>query len=410
MSTALPGLAARGHSARETFLSLLDRSVEDAVIRVVCDDGERTVGQLGSATRHSPDSAELVVHRPRFFGRVMAHGNLGMGEAFMDGDFDVSEGRLYDLLTILIRARLDRKIRGDWRLVLRWLSIRARNRLRGAWGNVQRHMDAGDELFVRFLDPTLAYTCGYARHEDDDVATLQQQKFDRICQKLRLRPGEQLLDVGCGFGGLLIHAARHYGVSGTGIVNSRRHFELGRQRVAEAGLEDRVEIRYADHRSMSGRYDKTVSVGLLEHLSRPEYRRYFANVARVLKPGGMGLAHFIGCGGPVNEHDPWIQKYIFPGSGQPKLSEVATLLEENELAILDVENLVRHYAVTCMRWLENFRRTQGELDQDRFPERFQRMIEYYLCLCVAAARASDGALYQVLYGNDFAAEHPFQRV
>jgi len=399
-------------AARDAFLDLLDRCVEGAEIRIVCADGEWVVGRPSTATASRPDQVTLLVERPRFFGRVLAYANLGLGEAFMDGDVEVPDGRLPDLLEVLVRARLDRKLRGDWRLALRVLGIGLANRLAGAQRNVARHFDVGDDLFEAFLDPTLTYTCGYARSEDDDLASIQQQKLERICAKLRLRPGARLLDVGCGYGGLLIHAARAHGAVGTGIVNSRQHYEGARRRVDAAGLSGRVRIELADHRilpRLGESYDRVVSVGVLEHLPRREHPRYFASVRAVLAPGGLALAHFIGCGTSVNEHDPFIQKYVFPGSCQLKLSEVAGHLERNELAILDVENMVRHYAITCRRWLERFRAARGQLDSARYDEHFQRMFEYYLSLCIAAARASDGALYQVLYGNDFASEHPLAR-
>lgn len=406
MSTALARIQT-ALPARDAFLSLLDRCVEDATIRVVCRDGEWLVGRAAPVA-----DATLVVERPRFFGRVLAYANLGMGEAYMDGDVEVPEGRLPELLTILVRARLERKLRGDWRLALRTLRIALENRLAGVRRNVERHFDVGDDLFEAFLDPTLTYTCGYAQSESDDVATLQQQKLERICRKLRLAPGHRLLDIGCGYGGLLLHAARHHGAIGTGVVNSRQHYEGARRRVAEAGLAGRIRIHLADHRrvpELGERFDRVVSVGVLEHLPRREHPRYFAHVRAVLAPGGLGLAHFIGCGVARNEHDAFIQKYVFPGSCQLKLSEVADHLERNELAILDVENMIRHYAITCRRWLERFREARGRLDVRRYDVAFQRMFEYYLSLCIAAARASDGALYQVLYGNDFAAEHPLAR-
>lgn len=411
MSTVLPR-PRTASPARDALLDLLDRSVETARLRVVCADGEWVVGGAGLPAVAPDAELTLLVERPRFFGRVLAYANLGLGEAYMDGDFEVRDGRLAELLESLLRARLDRRLRGDWRLAWRVLRIAAANRLAGAWRNVERHFDVGDDLFESFLDPTLTYTCGYARSEDDDLAVIQQQKLERICAKLRLRPGHHLLDVGCGYGGLLIHAVRHHGATGTGVVNSRQHYEGAQRRVEAAGLAGRIRLHLADHRSLpslGARFDRVVSVGVLEHLPRAEHRRYFANVRAVLAPGGMGLAHFIGCGTAVNEHDPFIQKYVFPGSCQLKLSEVANHLERNELAILDVENMVRHYAITCRRWLERFRAARVRLDPARYDERFQRMFDYYLSLCIAAARASDGALYQVLYGNDFGADHPLVR-
>ena len=147
-----------------------------------------------------------------------------------------------------------------------------------------------------------------------------------------------------------------------------------------------------------------------EHLRAGEYRGYFRKIAALLRPGGLALVHAIGCGASRNVHDPFIQKYIFPGSSQPKLSEIAGELERNGMALLDVENLVRHYAPTGERWLARYRENHRTLDPARYPPRFQRLFEYYLACVVAAARASDGAVYQVLFTNDWASERPWKRV
>src|SRR5262249_17384941 len=151
-------------------------------------------------------------------------------------------GELHQLIEILIRARIGDRLRRDPRLVVELGLMSVTARLRGAWRNVQHHYDAGDELFESFLDPTLTYSCGYARAPGADLPTLQQQKLDRICKKLQLRPGERLLDIGCGFGGLIIHAARHYGVRATGITIARRHCERARELARQAGVGDRVTI------------------------------------------------------------------------------------------------------------------------------------------------------------------------
>ncbi len=408
MDASCTGASHSAVPARAAFLDILDRHLKDATVRVLCSDGEWIVGDLAPDGVPAFPVATLVVHDNRFFGRALSQGSLGMGEAWMDGDFDVPDAGLPDLITLFLRSRLDREIRGDWRLAARVIWISFQNRLLGRRRNVERHFDVGDDLIESFLDPTLTYTCGFAHAWDDDLAALQEQKLERICSKLRLREGDRLLDIGCGYAGLLIHAAQRFKVAGTGIVNSPSHYRKAKERIERAGLADQIELQLADHRSISGEFDKVVSVGMHEHLPRREHPRYFANVAKVLAPGGLALAHFIGCGVSINHHDPFIQKYIFPGSCQLKLSEVTNLLERNELAILHVENIVRHYAVTCERWLENFQAARSSLDPSRYDERILRMFEYYLSICIGAARASDGAVYQVLYGKDFGAEHPLE--
>ena len=390
--------------ARTAFLELAEAAIETGKVRVTWPGGEATVGR-GAGT---PE--ELHVHEPAFFPRVLAFGNLGMGEAYMDGWFDVPDGRLPDLLTLLLRSRLDREVGRHPSLALRIAGLKIANRVRHPWRNVRAHYDLGDDLFEAFLDPTLTYSCGYAASEGDDLAALQRQKLDRICDKLRLAPGERLLDVGCGFGGLLIHAARERGVTGVGLSVSERHAATARARVEAASLSGRVEIRLADHRAIEGTFDKVVSVGMMEHLRPRQLPGFVRRVARALRPDGLALLHFIGCGRSRNEHDPFIQRYVFPGSDQPRLSRVTRELERNEMAVLDVENLIRHYALTARRWLEAFRANGDRLPPGRYDARFRRMWDYYLSSGVAASLASDGALYQVLAAKGFAGPRPLARV
>ncbi len=391
--------------ARRTLVSLLDGHL--AAGRVTF----RVGGDRIDVGRGSAPAAVVRVRRERFFERVLAQGNLGLGEAFMDGDWEVEEGSLEGLLETLLRARLDRRLAGDRRVLVMLIGLQVLNRFRlRQWSHVQRHYDLGDDLFELFLDESLAYSCGYQLSPDDSLEALQRQKFDRICRKLELKPGDRLLDIGCGFGGLLVHAARHFGASGLGITTSRRHAEKGRERVAAAGLSDRLSIELRDHRTVEGRFDKVVSVGMIEHLPRREYGRFFGRIAAVLAPDGKGLVHGIGCNAEKNRHDPFIQKYIFPGSGQPRLSELAAACEKNSLAVLDVENMIRHYAETSRRWLARFRENAGRLDPARYDAAFRRMWEYYLACCVAGATASDGALYQVLFARDYATAMPLHRV
>jgi len=318
---------------------------------------------------------------------------------------------MWQFLEALLRNRVDRELRGDWRAAWAVVRVQAANLLRRfQWHHVQRHYDLGDDLFESFLDPSMTYSCGYALSPDDSLETLQLQKLDRICRKLELRPGQRLLDIGCGFGGLLIHAARRYGVEGVGITTSRRHCERGMQRISELGLSGRVRLELRDHRTVEGPFDRVVSVGMLEHLPRKEYGRYFERISAALGRDGVGLVHVIGCTARRNVHDPFIQKYVFPGSGQVRLSEMAVQCERQGLAIRDVENLCRHYGWTAKRWLERFRANAKGLDPGRYDERFRRMWEYYLHCSIAAGFASDSALFQVLFMKDHSGPMPLQRI
>jgi cyclopropane-fatty-acyl-phospholipid synthase len=358
----------------------------------------------------SDDAVVVVIENPEFFRRVLTQGNLGLGESYMEHQFEVEHGTLERFLMALARSDIEQAVRDNPRQVARLASIRVKNLFRGRMANVQSHYDLGEDLFAAFLDDSLAYSCGYQRSSSDTLAELQVNKFDRICQKLSLVPGERLLDIGCGFGGLLIHAARHYGVQCVGITISRHHHRRGREIVEAQGLSGQIDIRFATHEQIPEQFDKIVSVGMMEHLSRRDYPVYIRNIKRSLTEGGAGLIHCIGCNNFRNRHDPFIQKYIFPGSGQPRLSEMALFLEKNALSILDVENMAQHYAPTLRGWQENFANNYHRLDHRKYDDRFRRMWEYYLACGIAAATASDSALYQVLFMNSRRIERFYKRV
>jgi cyclopropane-fatty-acyl-phospholipid synthase len=391
------------------FLKILDDFIQDALVRFFIGDDQIAVGKK-TGFRSGHFDVTLRVKDMRFFHRVLSAGNLGMGEAYMDGDFEIEEGSLHDFLTILLRNHLDQKIKSRPLTALRILFLRLGNAFRGKEGNVRRHYDIGDDLFEAFLDSTLTYSCGYVMDPEDDLDKLQFNKNERICQKLRLQKGERLLDIGSGYGGFLIHAAKQYGVQGTGITISLNHYQRGNQIIAQQGLSDRLRIELRDFTQISGEFDKIASVGMMEHIPRHQYGLYFRNIARALSSRGMGLVHAVGANAAKNVHDPFIQKYIFPGSGQPRLSEIAEQLEIHHLAILDVENLARHYAYTARRWLERFQQNKASLDRSKYDDSFLRMWEYFLCCCIAAATASDSALYQVVFTKDYTAELPLHRI
>ena len=399
-------MSAEPRAAERTFVDVLDRCVSDAAIELDVS-GRRIV----AGRRDLADSGHVAVgvRDARFFDRVLCYGNLGMGESYMDGDFDVERGELHDLLTVLLRNRLPERLRRDPRMVARVAATRLRNALRGGARSVRAHYDIGDDLFECFLDSTLTYSCGYAAQPHHDLEQLQRDKLDRICRKLRLQPGQELLDIGCGYGGLLLHAVEHYGVRGVGATISRRHFEKATERVAERGLGDRIAIHFADYRDVGGTFDRVVSVGMMEHVPYTQYSRFVGAIDRLLAPHGIGLIHTIGRTRDMHDHDPFIQRYIFPHSDSPRLSEIAEQLERRGMAILDVENMVRHYGFTVLGWLQRYRANRARLN-GRYDARFHRMWEYYFACGIAASRAGHSALWQVLFTKDHTADIPLQRV
>jgi cyclopropane-fatty-acyl-phospholipid synthase len=402
---AAPYRAARG--AESVFLDLLRRHLDRGLLRMEVRGSQVVVGEDDETA-----PVAIRINHDRFFARVLSAGNLGLGESYMDQDWELVQGDIADLLTLFLKNRLDRKVRGDWRTALGVLRIQAANAFRGRnWAHAQFHYDLGDDLFESMLDPVyMMYSCGYARSPQDSAEQLQVNKLDRICQKMEVRPGDHLLDIGCGFGGMLMHAAKHYGATGVGITTSRRHCELGNARLKAAGLGDRVRLENRDHRTVEGTFDRVVSIGMFEHLPRTEYNRFFERVSAVLPRHGVGLLQVVGANAPRNIHDPFTQKYALPGTGQPKLSELATGCERNGLAVRDLENIVRHYDFTAQSWLDRFRANYHTLDPKRYDARFKRMWEYYLSCAIAGARASSSTTYQLLFMKDYAGPMPLQRV
>jgi cyclopropane-fatty-acyl-phospholipid synthase len=386
------------------FFDLVGPALKDQPLTFLVEDREYRYGA-------SSEPTVIRVTDPAVFDRILTQGNLGLAEAYMDHKVDVVHGSLEHFILCLLRADVEKYIRGNPRSLLIFAGIQLRNLFRGRDGNVQAHYDVGEDLFEACLDETLAYSCGYAYAADDPLVNLQRQKFDRICKKLRIKPGDRVLDIGCGFGGLLKHAARHYGARGVGITLSKVQLKHGNELIEKEGLKGQVEILFASHEQLPpGPFDKVVSVGMFEHLKLSDYRTFFGNIKKVLTPEGMGLVHCIGCASEHNPRDAFTQKYIFPGSRTPTLSEMASHIEHFDMPIHDVENMIRHYAPTARRWLENFTRNYPRLDHKKYPERFRRLWEYYLSCGAAAATASSGSLWQVLFANSHKIDIPFQRV
>ena len=335
---------------------------------------------------------DIQVHHADFFKRVFQQGSLGLGESYMEGWWDCE--RLDILFCKILKAKLDKQVPSNLRDILRVVSARLFNlqsRSR-SWIVGKEHYDIGNDLFALMLDPHMQYSCGYWR----DAQTLeeaQNAKLKMICEKLQLKPGMRLLDIGCGWGGLAAYAARNYGVSVDGVTISREQQKLAQQR--SEGLD--VNILLQDYRDLNTGYDRIVSVGMFEHVGPKNYDTYFSVVDRCLKPDGLFLLHTIGSNQTGLSVDPWINKYIFPNGCLPSIRQIASV-SESRLIMEDWHNFGSDYDKTLMAWHQRFNQAWPGLSSNYTP-RFRRMFNYYLCACAGAFRARDIELWQVLFSR-----------
>lgn len=334
---------------------------------------------------------DIRVMEDNLYLRVLTTGSLGFGEAYLDGWWECD--RLDQLFHRLLSVDADQCID-------KWARLRlVSDVLRHALFNLQsaqrafqvgeKHYDIGNDVFEAMLDPTMSYSCGYwSRANTLDDA--QRDKLDLICRKLELRPGERLLDIGSGWGGLARFAAENYGVEVVGITISKEQQRLARERCS--GLP--VTFELMDYRDLSGRFDKVVSVGMFEHVGPKNHDHYFSMVDRVLKEDGLFLLHTIGNHLTSRKTEPWMERYVFPNGRLPSAAEIACGLEGRFL-IEDWHSFGADYDRTLMTWWANFDRNWPALEQ-KYGKRFYRMWKYYLMSCAGFFRARQGQLWQLV--------------
>jgi cyclopropane-fatty-acyl-phospholipid synthase len=330
---------------------------------------------------------DLRVHDSRFYGRCLAHGSLGFGEAYVDGWWDTDD--LPGCLERLLRHRAEARVGALTRTLLA-----ARHRLRnvqhgaGAWQVGRRHYDLGDDLFEAMLGRRMVYSCGYwAGAADLDAA--QEAKLDLVCRKLGLEPGMRVLDVGCGWGEALQYAAERYGVEGVGVTVSKNQAATARRLCEHLP----VDIRLADYRSLQGeRFDRIFSIGMFEHVGPRNHATFFEVVHRCLHPHGLALLHTIGTQTGARVPDPWIERYVFPNSAIPRLDDVVAALEP-WFTVEDLHNFGLDYVRTLEAWRERFDAAWPRLESGYGPE-FRRLWHYYLAASTASFRARRNHLWQ----------------
>lgn len=327
-----------------------------------------------------------------------------LGTAYVEGAIEVT-GRAVDMIKVVnALARSSLKDTGSLERITRTFR---HNRKHDAEA-IRYHYDVSNEFYQQFLDPNMVYSCAYFENGDEDLATAQIKKIDHILAKIKLQPGQTLLDIGCGWGALVIRAAQKYGVRCVGITLSENQHALAQERVRAAGLSDLIEIRLQDYRDVRGSFDRITSVGMFEHVGIKHLVEYFGIINKLLADDGLVMNHGITSTDPDNGETPYgggefIEKYVFPHGELAHIGQVLRAMQEGQLEAYDVENLRRHYARTCMIWTENFEDHEEKVRELAGDKRF-RIWHVYLAGCAYAFDQDWISLYQIVCGK--AGRHP----
>lgn len=336
---------------------------------------------------------------------LMTSTSLALGEAYMNGDIEV-EGDLYYALDHFFRQM--GKFSKDESALKKLIhpSTGKKNQKK----EVQSHYDIGNDFYKLWLDETMSYSCGYFKNPDDSLYQAQVNKVDYILEKLYLKEGMSLLDIGCGWGFLLIEAAKKYKIHGLGITLSEEQYREFKRRIEQENLQDLLDVELMDYRDLpktKQTFDRVVSVGMVEHVGRENYQLFIDCVNEVLKPGGVFLLHYIS-GLKEYSGDPWIKKYIFPGGVIPSLREMLSCAAEDNFHTIDVENLRLHYNKTLLCWLNNYHEHIDEV-REMFDEKFVRMWDLYLAACAATFHNGIIDLHQILFTKGINNDLPMVR-
>jgi cyclopropane-fatty-acyl-phospholipid synthase len=372
---------------------LLKRVVTVGTLKVIDANGKAHV--YGGAPG---PSVTIRLHDKALHYRILTKPKLYVGEAYMDGTLTIEDGTLYDFLDLVglnvgaLESHPLQALQLKVGAVLRFLHTY--NPIGKAQQNVAHHYDLSDTLYDLFLDKDRQYSCAYFMTDNDSLEVAQHNKKLHLAAKLLLAPGQKVLDIGSGWGGLGLYLAKLAGADVTGVTLSVEQQRVSQQRAVDMGLADRVRFKLLDYRKETGRFDRIVSVGMFEHVGVSHYREFFRKVKSLLKEDGVAVLHSIGRMDPPGSTNPWLRKYIFPGGYTPAISEVMKAVELEGLWVTDIEVLRLHYAKTLREW---HRRFQANRDKIRtlYDERFCRMWEFYLVGCEIAFKHMGQMVFQM---------------
>lgn len=375
------------------FAHLLGHLITVGTLRVITAEGQSYVFAGASGA-----SVTIRLHDRALNRKLFLNPRLHLGEAYMDGTLTIEDGTIYDLLDLLAlnveQAPMHplRPFYAGFGNLLR--GLQQYNPMPRARANVAHHYDLSERLYELFLDEDRQYSCAYFGDPSDDLDTAQRKKKRHLAAKLLLRPGQRVLDIGSGWGGLALYLARECDVEVTGLTLSHEQLKVANERAAAAGLADRVRFQLRDYREETGIYDRVVSVGMFEHVGIVHYGAFFGRLKQLLAEDGVAVLHAIGRADGPGVTNPWIRKYIFPGGYSPALSEVLPTVEKSGLWATDIEILRLHYAETLRAWRRRFQANRDEVSK-LYDERFCRMWEFYLAGSEIAFRRQGHMVWQM---------------
>jgi len=378
------------------LVSILRKALALAHVRI-------TYGPEDEPGPHGMDALPRIrIQDRRTLISLLLNPQMEFGDAYSEGRLEI-EGNLARVLENLYKIPES----AVTRLASKWLTWVQANSLPGSRRNIHRHYDLSNDFYGLWLDSRMVYTCAYFPGPHDGLEKAQEAKLDLVCRKLWLRPGELVVEAGCGWGALALHMARHYGVRVKAFNISREQLAFARERAQAEGLASRVEFIEDDYRNIREKADVFVSVGMLEHVGRSRLRDFSAVVQRTIGDQGRGLVHFIGRNYP-RPLSAWIRKRIFPGGYTPSLREAIEVFEPHNFSVLDVENLRFHYARTLECWLTRYERVYAMVER-RFGPAFARMWRLYLAGSIAAFRVGSLQLFQVVFAGSQCRTQPWTR-
>jgi cyclopropane-fatty-acyl-phospholipid synthase len=379
---------------------------------ILTDGQERYV--FGQRDEIFPKSVTVNIEDPLFYTRVLLHGALGGGQSYIHGHWTCDDLTGMVELFLCNREYIEKTgpltrafVIKPFQIAQRYLR---RNTLKGSRRNIEAHYDLGNDLFEQFLDQTMMYSCGIFTHPQATLQQASEAKLARICDKLQLQPTDHVLEIGTGWGGFALYAATHYGCRVTTTTISRQQYDFAKQRVCEAGLEDRITLLLEDYRNLDGRYDKLVSIEMIEAIGHRYFDTYFDKCSDLLGPDGMMLLQSITIGDQryraARKSIDFIQRYIFPGGCLPSIAALSdSIARKTDMRIFHLEDIGPHYATTLRHWRERFFANIEQVRQLGYQEHFIRMWEYYLSYCEGGFRQQTIGTVQLLLTKPRALRH-----
>lgn len=359
------------------------------------------IDHRGNRTTFGTEGTSVAVkfNRRSTLFRILRNPQLHLGECYMNGELDIEEGSLTDFLRLLrINMNDYANVKGATFAPVLSSITHSWNTVKASLRNVSFHYNLDDDLYRGFLDEDMHYSCAYFENAQETLEAAQQAKCRHLMNKLCLKPGQRVLDIGSGWGSLAMYLAEHADVHVTGITLSTSQLRVANERAKNRNLGNQVQFLLEDYRDHQAQYDAIVSVGMFEHVGKRNFATYFRRVKELLKDDGIATIHTIGSASEPTPTNPWIKRYIFPGGYIPSLSEVTKTIESNRLFISDIEVWRRHYALTLAAWNERFQKVRDDVKQ-RQGERFCRLWEFYLCACQTAFEYDSLVVFQVQLGH-----------